>query len=141
MQFTPECMHRFCKQCTIKTFKHMIYSSHGKISAPIKCFKNDCNYSMSHNKFQEFLEVNQQTEALECYKAFVDQRAIVNDPLVVWCIRPGCGRMLKAHDRHSRKLDCRNCFTSMCFACRRVWHGDQECEDAPIKVSEELKPM
>ena len=28
----------------------------------------------------------------------------------------------------------------MCFQCLRVWHGDTDCDDAPIKVNEELKP-
>ena len=39
---------------------------------------------------------------LERYKKFKATRIIEDDPLLVWCIRPGCGKTVKAFDRYTR---------------------------------------
>jgi len=66
---------------------------------------------------------------------------VLNDPLAMWCIRPGCGRILKVHERYVRRIDCRNCLTSICFVCKREWHGEVDCDDSTIKTMKELKPF
>lgn len=37
-------------------------------------------------------------------------------------------------------IKCNKCYIEICFLCRRLWHGDVDCDDAPIKVMENITP-
>ena len=37
-------------------------------------------------------------------------------------------------------IKCNKCYIEICYLCKRLWHGDVDCDDAPIKVMEDIKP-
>ena len=79
---------------------------------------------------------------VERFREFKANRLVLQDPLAMWCIRPGCGKILRVHDRYQRRNDCRNCLTTICFLCRREWHGETDCDDVQlVKTLKELKPF
>lgn len=70
---------------------------------------------------------------------FRKQRELETDPLVRFCVKPGCDGHMKAESISVRKVTCEKCQTVVCFKCREEYHGWwTSCEKNMEKKYKEL---
>jgi len=54
---------------------------------------------------------------------FKEKRDLEKDPLVRWCLKPGCEGWVRAPNFKVKKVACPKCSMVICFKCREEYHG------------------
>ena len=102
----------------------------------IKCLDYNCQQPIDTDKIRDIFTAMNLTELFMKYERFKDQKKLDADPLVRWCVKPGCESYIRAESLEATKLTCSTCSTEICFKCRALWHGRSSCEEAMQKELE-----
>ena len=97
------------------------------------CFDFACKKPISDDMMRKLLSEHDQGETLEKYGRFKESKETDKDPLSRYCVKVGCGQVIKAENDSATKLTCPKCATEVCFKCRDAWHGEVSCADAMNK--------
>ena len=128
------CGHRFCAECAIADIRQHIECAEMQ---KIKGLDYTCQQPIDTDKIRDIFTAMNLTELFKKYERFKDQKKLDADPLVRWCVKPGCESYIRADSLEATKLTCSTCSTEICFKCRAIWHGSwTSCEDAMQKELE-----
>ena len=114
------CNHIFCHSCVSNYLLQKINSSDlMKIPCPA-----GCDYDFPEGEIEEIFKNDKQI--FQKYKKFKNLLLVNSDPNLRWCIRVGCGNLIKCKNSDKR-IKCEKCGEEMCFKCRMAWHGSISC--------------
>lgn len=60
---------------------------------------------------------------MDKFNHFLEKKRLESDPLVRFCIRPGCDGYVMAKGFNVKKVECPKCAQQICFKCREEYHG------------------
>jgi hypothetical protein len=104
------CGHKFCSDCLIEHLKENIVK---KEMDKLVCADSTCKKSLSDKEIESILKSNE--SLLKKYQEFTELKRLESDPLVRFCVRPGCDGWVKANNVKAKKVTCTKCNQNMCF--------------------------
>ena len=79
----------------------------------IKCLDYTCQQPIDTDKIRDIFTAMNLTELFQKYERFKDQKKLDSDPLVRWCVKPGCESYIRAKSLEATKLICSTCKTEI----------------------------
>ena len=113
IQGSKNCNHSFCLSCLKGYLEIEILSSKVK---DIACPLNGCGSMLPDEEIQKIVS----PELFQKMLKFRENDALMKDPNVRWCIKPGCETAIKRGNDKSRKMACQKCGTEICFKCKNA---------------------
>ena len=115
------CGHVACKLCLESYLKELIKENN---VLTVKCPIEGCGKELGDSFVENVLV---ESDIKRYYK--LKNLALVNaDPLLRWCIRPGCERYNKGSQENPQVI-C-ECGMELCFNCNTRWHPGLSCQQA-----------
>jgi hypothetical protein len=112
------CKHFFCKECIKNWIKSQICD--GKVSDfQLFCPNVECKQPID----TEIIEKLSDPETMIKYRKFSKNLEIDKDKSKIWCPNPLCEGVVCKVSKFSKKGVCDLCGYSVCFGCRKEFHG------------------